>query len=257
MVLSQILIYPVKSLDGVAVREARITPGGILEGDRIYALFDSDGRYVNAKRTPQIHLLRAEFDSKFEMIILSAPGSDHARHFSLLEPDALNDFLSKFFGFPVYVKRDAASGFPDDRAAPGPTICSEASLREVAGWFPGLTLESARRRFRTNLELGGTEPFGEDRLFGLPDTRLPFRLGDVKFCGHNPCQRCVVPARDPDQADPTAQFQKKFMELRKKTMPPWSQPLRFNHYYRFAVNTSIPATESGKTLRLGDRVELE
>jgi uncharacterized protein YcbX len=257
MVLSQILIYPVKSLDGVSVREARINAGGILEGDRSYALFDSDGKYVNAKRTPRIQLLRAEFDSTFEMIILDAPGADHVRHFSLVEPDALNDWLSKFFGFPVYVKRETTRGFPDDRTAPGPTICSEASLREVTAWFPGLTLESARRRFRTNLELSGAEPFGEDRLFGLPDTKRPFRLGDVKFCGHNPCQRCVVPSRDPDKAEATAQFQKKFTEMRQKTLPPWSQPLRFNHYYRFAVNTSIPGTESGKMLRVGDRVQLE
>ncbi len=257
MVLSQILIYPVKSLDGIAVTQARITPGGILEGDRIYALFDSDGKYVNAKRTPRIQLLRADFDSKYEIIILDAPGADHVRHFSLLEPDELNDFLSKFFGFPVYLKREDTSGFPDDRAAPGPTICSEASLREVATWFPGLTLESARRRFRTNLELVETEPFGEDRLFGLPDTKRSFRLGEVNFCGHNPCQRCVVPTRDPDKADATAQFQKRFMEMRQKTLPPWSEPLRFNHYYRFAINTSIPETEFGKTIRLGDRIALD
>ena len=257
MVLSQILIYPVKSLDGVSVREARITPGGILEGDRTYALFDTDGKYVNAKRTPRIQLLRAEFDSTYGMIILDAPGADHVSHFSLTEPDALNDWLSKFFGFPVYVRREATSGFPDDRAAPGPTICSEGSLREVTTWFPGLTLESARRRFRTNLELSGTEPFGEDRLFGPPDTKRPFRLGDVKFCGHNPCQRCAVPTRDPDKAEAIAHFSKTFMEMRRKTLPSWSEPLRFNHYYRFAVNTSIPATEGGKTLRVGDRVELE
>jgi uncharacterized protein YcbX len=257
MVLSQILIYPVKSLDGVSVPQARITPGGILEGDRSYALFDAEGKYVNAKRTPRIQFLRAEFDARYELIILSAPGADRARHFSLVEPDELNDWLSKFFGFPVSVKREENSGFPDDRAAPGPTICSEASLREIMTWFPGLTLESTRRRFRTNLELNGTEPFGEDRLFGAPETKRPFRLGGVAFRGHNPCQRCVVPTRDPDKAGVTAQFQKKFMEMRRKTLPPWSEPARFNHYYRFAINTSIPETECGKVVRVGDRIELE
>jgi uncharacterized protein len=256
MVVSQILIYPVKSLDGVAVREAAITPGGILEGDRTYALFDADGKYVNAKRTPLIQLLRAEFDSKYEIIILSAPGADRSHHFSLLQPDELNDWLSKFFGFLVYVKRETTSGFPDDRAAPGPTICSEASLREVTNWFPDLALESARRRFRTNLELSGTEAFGEDRLFGLPEEKRPFRIGEVRFFGHNPCQRCVVPTRDPDSSDPIQHFQKTFMEMRKKTLPPWSQPLRFNHYYRFAINTSIPGSETGRILRVGDEVHL-
>jgi len=257
MVVSQILIYPVKSLDGVSVREAAITSGGILAGDRTYALFDADGKYVNAKRTPIIQLLRAEFDSTCETITLSAPGDGQPRRFSLIERDDLNDWLSSYFGFSVHVEREDASGFPDDRAAPGPTIVSEASLAEVTTWYPGLAVESARRRFRTNIELGGTEPFGEDCLFGMPDEKRPFRIGDVRFFGHNPCQRCVVPTRDPDSSDPIPNFQKTFMEMRKKTLPPWSQPLRFNHYYRFAINTSIPESETGRILRVGDEVRLD
>jgi uncharacterized protein YcbX len=257
MVVSQILIYPVKSLDGVPVREATITPGGILEGDRIYALFDAEGKYVNAKRTPRIQLLRAEFDSNYDNVLLSMRGDGVPRRFSLIEPAEVNAWLGEFFGFPVFVKKEATSGFPDDRAAPGPTIVSEASLGEVATWYPGLSLESARRRFRTNLEFSGTEPFGEDRLFGLPDEKKPFRVGAVRFLGHNPCQRCVVPTRDPDSSDPIQNFQKTFMEMRRQTLPPWSQPLRFNHYYRFAINTSIPESETGRVLRVGDEVRLE
>jgi len=257
MVVSQILIYPVKSFDGVAVREATITPGGFLEGDRIYALFDAEDKYVNAKRTPRIQLLRAEFDSRYEHVVLSKPENGGPRSFSLIEPAELNAWLSEFFGFPIFVKKETTSGFPDDRAAPGPTIVSEASLGEVTTWYPGLSVESARRRFRTNLELSGTEPFGEDRLFGLPEEKRPFRVGDVRFLGHNPCQRCVVPTRDPDSSDPIQNFQKTFMEMRKKTLPPWSQPLRFNHYYRFAINTSIPESETGRVLRVGDEVRLE
>jgi uncharacterized protein YcbX len=257
MVVSRILIYPVKSLDGVPVREAAITPGGILEGDRIYALFDAEGKYVNAKRTPRIQLLRAEFDSSYENVLLSLPGNGGPRRFSLIEPAELNAWLGEFFGFPIFLKKEATSGFPDDRAAPGPTIVSEASLGEVATWYPGLSIQSARRRFRTNLELSGTEPFGEDRLFGLPEEKKPFRVGDVRFLGHNPCQRCVVPTRDPDSSEPIQNFQKTFMEMRRKTLPPWSQPLRFNHYYRFAINTSIPESETGRVLRVGDEVRLD
>ena len=256
MVVSQILIYPVKSLDGVSVPQARITGGGILEFDRIYAFFDENEKYVNGKRTPRIQLLRAEFDPEFREMTLGMTDSTERNHFSLTEPAALNRWLSDFFGFSVRLGAEARSGFPDDRAAPGPTICSEASLAEVCTWYEGLTPESARRRFRTNLELGNTLPFEEDRLFGLPDEKRLFRVGDVRFHGHNPCQRCVVPTRDPDSSEPIPGFQKKFMEMRQKTLPAWSQPLRFNHYYRFAVNTSVPDSEAGKILRVGDAVSL-
>jgi uncharacterized protein YcbX len=140
--------------------------------------------------------------------------------------------------------------------ASGPTIVSEGSLQEVARWFPGLTVEAARRRFRTNLELDRAEPFWEDRLFGGSDELKPFRIGKVSFRGHNPCQRCVVPSRDPESGIQSIQsFQKVFMAARNGSLPPWANRDRFNHYYRFAVNTSIPASEVGKILRVGDTVE--
>jgi uncharacterized protein YcbX len=119
-----------------------------------------------------------------------------------------------------------------------------------------LTVEGLRRRFRANLELSDCEPFAEDRLYGAPDELKPFRVGPVQFLGHNPCQRCVVPTRDPDSGQALTDFQKKFMEQRKKFLPPWANAQRFNHYYRFAVNTSIPPGEAGKIMRLGDVVGL-
>jgi hypothetical protein len=109
-----------------------------------------------------------------------------------------------------------------------------------------------RRRFRTNLEIDDADAFAEDSLFGGPDELRPFSIGAVQFQGHNPCQRCVVPTRDPDTAAPLPNFQKTFMELRKQHLPVWADARRFNHYYRFAVNTSVGKSEAGKIIRVGD-----
>jgi len=256
MFLGRIFIYPIKSLDGVSVKEARVTQGGILEFDRIHAIVDESGAYVNGKRTPRVQLLRTEYGPDFQEIEMSTTGETTRHHFSLKDTAPLNRWLSEFFGFTVSLASESRSGFPDDRTAFGPTITSEASLREVAQWFPGLPLENVRRRFRSNLELGVDEPFWEDHLFGKPGELKPFQIGDVQFLGHNPCQRCVVPVRDPDRAEPIPGFQKTFMERRKATLPPWSEKERFNHYYRFAINTSVPATETGKTLRVGDLIQV-
>jgi hypothetical protein len=46
------------------------------------------------------------------------------------------------------------------------------------------------------------------------------------------------------------------MELRKQHLPAWADVRRFNHYYRFAVNTSIGKSEAGKIIRLGDPLYL-
>jgi hypothetical protein len=254
MHLGKIQIFPIKSLDGVLVEQANITEGGILENDRVYAVFDRDGRVVNGKRTARIHELRCSFDEKIKEVRLREKDGPWSDQFQLDAPVPMEKWLGDFFGFPVNLRCEAKKGFPDDLTAFGPTVTSEASLAEVQNWFPELSLESARRRFRSNLELIGGEPFCEDKLFGAPNELKPFQIGAVNFLGHNPCQRCVVPTRDPDSGQAVSDFQKKFMELRRKHLPEWSNSQRFNHYYRFALNTSIPATEAGKTLRAGDPV---
>ena len=52
----------------------------------------------------------------------------------------------------------------------------------------------------------------------------------------------------------TPEFQRVFAEKREEGLPPWATKSRFNHYYRLAVNTRIPASQAGKVLRLGDAV---
>lgn len=252
--LGRIQIFPIKSLDGVSLTQATVTLGGILENDRACAIFDREGRVVNGKRTPRIHELRCAFDPGLREVRLWSASQPEPVQCPLASPAPLELWLGEFFGFPVELKHEPLKGFPDDHEAFGPTIVSEATLREIQSWFTELTLESIRRRFRANLELLDTEPFGEDRLFGAPQSLLPFRVGPVNFLGHNPCQRCVVPTRDPESGQGLADFQKKFMERRKATLPAWSDARRFNHFYRLTINTSIPPTESGKLLRLGDAV---
>jgi uncharacterized protein len=254
MRLGRIVIFPIKSLDGIQLDEVTITKGGILENDRIYAIFDEEGRVVNGKRTALVHSLRCEFGPGFKEVRLLK--SETAVQFCLDAPLAIDRWLSEYFGFPVVLRHDPSGGFPDDRTAFGPTIVSDASLRAVQEWFPELNIESIRRRFRTNLELTGGKPFCEDQLYAAPEELRAFRIGDVNFLGHNPCQRCAVPTRDPLTGDVLSGFQKRFMEMRKRMLPEWANAKRFNHYYRFAVNTSIPVNEAGKKLRVGDLVIL-
>ena len=131
----------------------------------------------------------------------------HPKHFNWTRRQQWKNGWANFLDLP-FLRRETQKGFPDDREAFGPTITSEASLREIQNWFPELTLESLRRRFRTNLELIGGEPFCEDRFFGAPGELKPFQIGAVKFFGHNPCQRCVVPTRDPDSGQAVTEFSK-------------------------------------------------
>jgi uncharacterized protein YcbX len=48
--LANIRLHPIKALDPVHVKEARIGPGGGLDIDRAWALYSADGQWVNGKQ---------------------------------------------------------------------------------------------------------------------------------------------------------------------------------------------------------------
>lgn len=255
-ILSRIIFFPIKALDGLEVGEISIRSGGGLAGDRELAIFDTSGRVVNGKRDARVHSLRASYDLGARTVSLAAAGSA-PQEFHLDDDRArLEAWLAGYFGFAVCLRQDAHRGFPDDRMYFGPTLVSTETLAAVAAWFPGLNTNEVRRRFRANLELDGATPFWEDRLIA-EDGPVPFRIGDVRFEGTVPWPRCVVPTRDPQTgaADPT--FQKSFAARRRATLPAWAPASRFDHFYRLCTGTRVPASEAGRVLRVGDSVMLE
>jgi ferredoxin-NADP reductase/uncharacterized protein YcbX len=254
--LSSIFLYPVKSLDGVSVNSARVLPTGALADDRRFAIFDGLDQYVNGKRNPRVHLLRSSYDPASHRLTLAVGADGSPRTFDIFsQREALETWLSEFFGFQVSFRQKADIGFPDDTDSPGPTLISTATLREVADWF-GLTLDQTRARFRTNLEVDGVPPFWEDQLYGQKGVTVRFRIGDVLLDGINPCQRCVVPARDPLTAQSVADFAKRFVELRRKFLPDWAESSRFNHYYRLAINTRLVSDKPIQSINVGDPIEI-
>jgi ferredoxin-NADP reductase/uncharacterized protein YcbX len=254
--LSRIFLYPIKSLDGVSIDSAPVLHCGALADDRRFALFDPLGQYVNGKRNPRVHLLRSSFDPVTQTLQLAACEYETPVSFSVTtQRHQLESWLSEFFAFPVTFRENATAGFPDDTDSPGPTLVSTGTLREIANWF-GLTLEQTRARFRTNLEVDGVPPFWEDQLYGQKGVTVRFKIGDVIFDGINPCQRCVVPARDPATGMSLPEFAKRFVELRKKFLPDWAEESRFNHYYRLAINTRIVSPGPGQILKTGDPVTI-
>ena len=277
--LDRITIYPVKSLDGLDVAEARVLPSGALEHDRRWQLTDLEGRVLNAKRSPLFHAIRAEFDlggagglpvaaghaihlaidpvavaaraiPGIERLATLGPGS-----FPLVPgPEGPCGWLSEAFGISVLLLERADGGFPDDRDAPGPTLISTATLAEVAGWFR-LDVDECRRRFRANLEIGGCEAFWEDAVASPARPELqppitsasadlpadPYAIGAARFRATNVCRRCVVPGRDSRTGFVTEQFRDVFEAWRTQTLPRDVDASAWNRVYRLAINTAVDA----------------
>jgi uncharacterized protein YcbX len=278
--LDLITLYPVKSLDGLAVPEARVLPSGGLENDRRWRLVDMEGRVANAKRSPLFHAIRAEFALDERLVTLeidpsaiaaaAIPGIDRLKNlrresFHLVPgPEGPCGWLSEALNIGVLLLEERPDGgFPDDRDAPGPTLISTASLKEVARWF-GFDLAESRRRFRANLEIGGCDAFWEDTLasparasrppsLGELPPELPldpyadlpplepreFSIGEARFLATNVCKRCVVPSRDSRSAAVTAHFRDAFEARRGRALRADVDASGWGHVYRLGVNMRL------------------
>ncbi len=270
--LRRITTYPIKALDPFERTEGRITEGGTIEHDREYAILAkpadepyepetesaSSGDYINGKRTDAVHRLRSLFDPGARTLTLRVRGEIDSRTFDLEDRTELNAWLTDYFDHPASARRYTASGHHDlhKHDISGPSVISTATLREVASWFPDIGLDSIRRRFRANLEIDGVPPFWEDRLVADHGEAVAFRIGDVKLEGIEPCERCVVPSRDPDTGEVYDGFSRRFTRKRGETRPEWLDSDRFDNDFRLMTVTNIPESEWGKTLHVGDAVEV-
>jgi len=243
-------VFPVKGLDGEAVDRASLRSGGTLAGDRAFALVD-EGETVNAKDFPGLHEFRTDYDPERETLAVAGPDGDR-REFDLGEElDAAGDWFAARLDADLSLARaDPDSGFVD-RPSMGPSVVSTATLEAVASWFDALDVEGVRRRLRANVEVGGVPAFWEDRFVG--DDAPAFEVGGVRFEGVTPCNRCVVPSRDPETGESLADFRRTFLRERERSFPEWADWDAFDHYY--AVMILARATDpGGEALAVGDDV---
>ena len=188
--------WPVKSLGGEALAAARLDWRG-LGGDRAYALLDRregrDGRWLTVRQAPGMLAWSAAYpdapDDRLDPADPPPPtlrGPD-GRVWGWDDP-GLERALADDLGLAVRRHRDLG-GQQDLRASV--LVTTEASRRAVADAL-GRPVEL--RRFRTNLHLElDAPPFAEQRWEG---GRL--QVGEVTLDLLNPCARCVIPTRDPD-----------------------------------------------------------
>lgn len=254
--LSRITIYPIKSLDGYQVDAANLMPTGPIVGDRRWAIVDPMRQFVNGKRTPAIHLIRATFCNDAATVTFHHPNLESLSCELPAAVDRAGEWLSEAIGRKCLLIENQSIGFPDDADASGPTLVSVSSLERVAEWFE-LELEEVRRRFRTNLEIDAKEPFWEDRLVAADTGPTPFALGGVLLRGRTPCQRCIVPSRNSLSGEAASGFAKAFSAHRQAELPAWDPADAFNHFYRLTLNTSLDPTHTGAmTIRLGDELRV-
>ena len=232
-VISQLLVYPVKSCAGVPVQEAILTETG-LEFDRAWMVVDEHGEFLTQRELPPMALVQPQL--KHYDMVLRAPGM-LALHVKLDEVEApvrvrvwgeevaaydmgaiaaqwFTDFLgtkARLVRFDPEHKRrsdlqwtggvEALNQFSDGYPL---LVISEASLNHLNEKLVAAGAAAVgMARFRPNIVLAnpadGTEmaAHDEDRLDVV---RIATAVGVVQIKPVKPCPRCPIPNVDPTTA---------------------------------------------------------
>ncbi|MEG4071631.1 MOSC N-terminal beta barrel domain-containing protein [Microcoleus sp. Pol14C2] len=254
--VASIHIYPVKSLDGIAVSQATILASGALEGDRSFAICDAAGELVNSKHNSGVCFLRLSFDIKKRIAGLKIQGTEQEIFFHVdRERLGIESWLSNYFGFSVKLIENLLTGFPDNLAAPGPTIISTETIAEVASWFPRVCVNEMRHSLRANIEIGDVPAFWEDQLFSQSDEIVRFKIGTVILEGINPGQACLLSMQNYAAKEAYPNF-KKILAAKHNEIMPDLVKRHLNHISRLIVNTRVPPQSAEKIVHIGDEVQI-
>jgi uncharacterized protein len=220
LALSDIYVYPVKSLAGIRLPSWPVVETGF-KYDRKWMLVDNERQFLSQRRLPRMALIKTGLTET--KLILSAPGMDklslelepktgdiinstiwHDQIDTLAVSDEADGWFSRFLqtGCRLVYQPDAAirpvnPGFanPEDQTALSDgfpfLLISENSLEALN---KAMQLNLTMARFRPNLVVSGCESYAED-------TWREITIGAISFRLPKPCSRCSVPTIDPETAE--------------------------------------------------------
>jgi uncharacterized protein YcbX len=226
LVLSQIWIYPIKSLGGVALNSSKVLQKG-LQHDRRWMLVDEHGVFMTQRLYPEMALFKISLHHNHLTIFFKKPG--HETHPSITfaiddkpsQPSLLvkiwddvvnvhevDEKLSQWFSTHLMRKCKLVS-FPENNSRPvDPVYKVNDEHVSLADAFPfliigvqtlddlnsKLTIPLPMDRFRPNFVFTGGVPYEED-------TWRNFTIGKNRFVSVKPCARCVLTTVDQHTAE--------------------------------------------------------
>jgi uncharacterized protein len=239
--LSDIYIFPVKSLAGIRVSASKVELRG-LQYDRRWVITDPEGQFFTQRTTPEMALIGTAIEPPF--LILFDRFNTADRIAVPLEPPPVDEYAlevavwdDRMVGSPV--DTDADEWLSDKLGQPvrlvamphtterpvDPKYAPDGQLVSFADAYPFLIIGQASlddlnarldkpvpmNRFRPNLVFEGGQPYEEDNW-------KEFTIGDISFKGVKPCARCIMTTVNQDTAQKGA------------------EPLKTLSTYRFANN---------------------
>ena len=257
--LTQINIFPIKSMAGLSVSAARVEELGLVF-DRRLMLVDCSGKFVTARKYPNLLKIRCDLvDGGLrvgapQMSNLAVSYSDFNQEIAtniwrepvtaLAAPISVNRWFSDYLGFEVTLcylsdtcvryreEIDTNVSFADGYPL---LLIGQNSLKQLNN----LASEpSQMAQFRTNLVIDGSDAFAEDHWQRI-------KIGDIEFELAKPCERCIMTTVDPG----TGEF--------KSSKEPLATlaTFRADSRGRLMFGENLIARNYG-VIRVGDKVEV-
>jgi uncharacterized protein YcbX len=233
--ISQLYIYPIKSLGGIALQQSQVTSRG-LQYDRRWMLIDENNHFLSQRKYPQMALFHVSLQE--DGLKVTHTSSQQFTIVPYLPQTSINVEVDVWDSLctGTYVSEEADKWFSrllnitcrliymtddslrpvDERYAGTDHITSfsdsypmllvgEASLYDLNS---KLASPITINHFRPNIVISGVDSYFEDRI-------QHFEAGGINFYGVKPCARCVMIGVDPVTARTNSETLKTLAGYRK------------------------------------------
>jgi uncharacterized protein YcbX len=222
LTVSELYIYPIKSLGGIALNTASLTDRGF-EYDRRWMLVDADNHFLSQREVNTMALLKVQltepgllvqnssiagaeylipFEPQTSETVMVTVWSNHCR--AQRVSDAADAWFSQQLGLPCklvymptttrrlvdgrYAHNKEITSFSDGYPL---LLISQASLDDLNNRLPAPV---PMNRFRPNIVFKGGTAF-------LEDSMKEFEINGITFFSVKPCARCVITTIDQQTAE--------------------------------------------------------
>ena len=277
MHISEINIYPIKSLKGISVDSAKVEERG-LQYDRRWMLTDMDGVFLTQREFPKMAMvstwieeggLGVSADRFGEAFIPFLPETGNKRQVTIWQSicegeiygGVLNEWFSDVLGtncqlvyMPDNSRRSVNKRFDrgDDIVSFADgyplMVLSEASLADLNS---RLNEPLPMNRFRPNLVVSSVNAFAEDDWQRV-------RIGEALFRSTKPCERCVITTVDQARGEFAGKEPLKTLasyRMARNVMPERYGSLGVNET-AVLFGQNLIADTPGGGIKVGDKVEV-
>jgi uncharacterized protein YcbX len=213
--VTELFIYPIKSLAGIPVTSAEVTSRGF-KHDRRWMLVDGQNRFLTQREHPQMALIKVNIQSDGLLVSYHANGSlkipfaydTLSKHdvviwddtcIGVYVGDEFDEWFTTILGIPcrlIYMPDDSEREVDQRYAQPGMItsfadaypflLIGQASLDDLNKRLPAaLPMD----RFRPNIVFTGGDAFSEDLMEHI-------NIAGINFYGAKLCARCIMTTID-------------------------------------------------------------